>query len=120
MESKKLLIKKISYEVNESFEQYIVQKKEEDERILVGGNSPASNTGSKTTPRTITQEALASTVEKQKGFTENYEHLKPTALEMAGAVMDTDTGDLMEYRHLMKHPKYKEVWGSQLGTKLDD
>ena len=25
--------------------------------------------------------------------------------------MVEDTGDLLEYRHLLKHPKYKETWG---------
>ena len=31
--------------------------------------------------------------------------------ELAGAVLDQDTGDLLEYRHLLKHPKPKETWG---------
>ena len=31
--------------------------------------------------------------------------------ELAGAVLDQDTGDLLEYRHLLKHPKLKKLWG---------
>ena len=30
--------------------------------------------------------------------------------ELAGAVLDQDTGDLLEYKHLLKHPKLKETW----------
>ena len=31
--------------------------------------------------------------------------------DLAGAVLDQDTGDLLEYKHLLKHPKLKETWG---------
>ena len=32
--------------------------------------------------------------------------------ELVGAVLDQDTGGLvLEYRHLLKHPKLKEAWG---------
>ena len=29
--------------------------------------------------------------------------------EMAAAVLDGDTGKLLEYRHLMENPKYKAI-----------
>ena len=29
----------------------------------------------------------------------------------ANAVLDGDFDELLEYRHLMKHPKYKAIWG---------
>jgi hypothetical protein len=38
--------------------------------------------------------------------------------ELAGAVLDGATGELMEYRHLMKNPKYKQVWGYAFGTEI--
>ena len=38
--------------------------------------------------------------------------------EMAAAVLDGDTGELLEYRHLMKNPKYKEIWGNLFGNKV--
>ena len=28
----------------------------------------------------------------------------------AYAILDKDTGDLLEYRHLIKHPKYRKSW----------
>jgi hypothetical protein len=38
--------------------------------------------------------------------------------DLAYAVLDNKTGDLLEYRHLMKHPKYKEVWTRSFGTEI--
>eukprot|EP00804_Cyclotella_cryptica_P010114 CCRYP_019272-RA/>CCRYP_019272-RA protein AED:0.25 eAED:0.25 QI:0/0/0/1/0.66/0.75/4/0/703 len=34
------------------------------------------------------------------------------------AVIDNDTGDSLEYRHLVKHPKYKEIWSRSYANKL--
>ena len=34
-------------------------------------------------------------------------------LEMLNAVLDEDTGDLMEYRALMKNPKYSNCMGNR-------
>ena len=28
----------------------------------------------------------------------------------ANAIIDTDTGHALEYRHLIKNPKYKQIW----------
>ena len=36
----------------------------------------------------------------------------------AGAVLDSDTGDLLEYRHLIKNPKYKEPWHYSMGNEI--
>jgi hypothetical protein len=38
--------------------------------------------------------------------------------ELAGAVLDAETGDLLEYRHLIRHPQYKEVWGKAFGKEI--
>ena len=38
--------------------------------------------------------------------------------EMANAVLDGDSGKLLEYRPLMKYPKYKEVWGTSFGNEV--
>jgi hypothetical protein len=37
--------------------------------------------------------------------------------DLAYAVLDNTTGDLLEYRHLMKHPKYKYLWTKSFGTE---
>ena len=38
--------------------------------------------------------------------------------DLAYAVLDDKTGDLLKYRHLMKHPKYKDVWTKSFGTEI--
>jgi hypothetical protein len=37
---------------------------------------------------------------------------------LAYAVLDNETGNLLKYRHLMKHPKYKDVWTKSFGTEI--
>ena len=37
---------------------------------------------------------------------------------LAYAILDKETGDLLEYRHLMKHPKYKDTWLKSFGTEI--
>lgn len=37
--------------------------------------------------------------------------------DMAGAVMDIN-GDLLEYRHLIKRPEYKEEWSKEYGNEV--
>jgi hypothetical protein len=38
--------------------------------------------------------------------------------EILNAVLDMDTGKLMEMKHLLVNPKYKEVWGKSYTTEL--
>jgi hypothetical protein len=38
--------------------------------------------------------------------------------DLAYAVLDDEIGDLLEYRHLMKHPKYKDTWLESFGTEI--
>ena len=38
--------------------------------------------------------------------------------DLAYAVLNDEAGDILEYRHLMKHPKYKNVWTKSFGTEL--
>ncbi len=34
------------------------------------------------------------------------------------AVLNDETSDLLEYRHLMEHPKYKDIWTKSFGTEI--
>jgi hypothetical protein len=36
----------------------------------------------------------------------------------AYAVLNNDTGDLLEYRHLIKHPKHKDIWSQSFGKEI--
>ncbi len=38
--------------------------------------------------------------------------------DFAYAVVDDETGDLLEYRHLLKHQKYKDVWSQSFGKEI--
>ncbi len=38
--------------------------------------------------------------------------------DTAATILDEDTGELLEYRHLMKHPKYKDLWMKSFGTEI--
>jgi len=38
--------------------------------------------------------------------------------DLANAVLDDDTGDLLEYRHLIKHPKYKDTWSNSFEKEI--
>jgi hypothetical protein len=38
--------------------------------------------------------------------------------DFAYSVLDNETGDLLEYRHLLKHPKYKDVWSQSFGKEI--
>ena len=38
--------------------------------------------------------------------------------EIAAAVLDGDNGKLLEYRHLMKTPKFKEIWVNSFGNEV--
>jgi len=39
-------------------------------------------------------------------------------VEILNAVLDKDTGKLLEIRHLLVNPKYKDVWGKSYTTEL--
>ena len=38
--------------------------------------------------------------------------------DFAGSVLDTETGELLEYRHPIKHPKFKDDWGYSFWNKI--
>jgi hypothetical protein len=77
----------------------------------------------KTFHSNVTHETILSVVEM------SFEQLNPARLaqrqfplqvlcEITGAVMDDETGELMEYRQLMKNAKYKENWGRAFGNEI--
>jgi hypothetical protein len=38
--------------------------------------------------------------------------------DFAYAVLNNDTGDLLEYHHLIKHPKHKDIWSQSFGKEI--
>ena len=42
----------------------------------------------------------------------------PFLCNFANAVLDGETGELLEYRHLIQCPKYKEAWSISFGNEI--
>ncbi len=77
---------------------------------------PSANTQQQKETRTLTQEFMLQCIEipgYKAPFTAKQAASRKYPLQflcdLAYAVLDNETGDLLEYRHLMKHPKYKDV-----------
>jgi hypothetical protein len=96
--------------------------------------TPAANTRQQHRARTITQECAYSmidlpiagpvpvnTMAPQKCTTKQASARQyPLAFmcEWVQAVLDNETGDLLEYRQLIKNPKYKEVWSKSFAKEI--
>ena len=83
-------------------------------------DTPASNTRSR---RSITDEIVLASVEMSTARISPRQAARrqyPVQIlnEMANAVLDETTGDLLEYRHLIRHPVYQEVWGKSMGKEI--
>ena len=81
---------------------------------------PAYNTRSKNPNfRSIAQEAMLSCADvSQLRVTPQNLASRSFPMEMINAVLDEDTGELMEYRHLMKSPKYRQLYGKSYAKEL--
>jgi hypothetical protein len=83
----------------------------------MGNNlSPAANTHLQWKVRTIMQDYLFHLMDTPglpRLFTNQQAASRKYPLQFlcdfANAVLDDKTGNLLEYQHLLKHPKYKEV-----------
>ncbi len=92
----------------------------------MGNNSsPAANTPLQRKVRTITQDYLFHLMDKPelpRLFTNQQAASRRYPLQFlcdfANAVLDDETGNLLEYQHLLKHPKYKEVWRKLFGKEI--
>jgi hypothetical protein len=92
----------------------------------MGNNlSPAANTHRQRKVQTITQDYhfhLMDTPGLPRLFTNQQAASQKYPLQFlsdfANAVLDDKTGNLLEYWHLLKHPKYKEVWSKLFGKEI--
>ena len=86
-------------------------------------DAPAHNTRSRTQVRTITQEAILACITTYSDIT--HQHItarnasrRKFPRNMLNAVLDMTTGELLEMRHLLVNPKYKELWGKSYTKEL--
>ena len=86
---------------------------------------PASNTCQQRKIRTLTQDYMLHMMEIPS-YTAPFSPRQAASrtfplqflCDLAYAVLDDDTGDLLEYRHLIKHPKYKDTWSNSFGKEI--
>jgi len=88
-------------------------------------STPAENTCLQRKVRTITQDYLfhmMDTPDLAQPFTNKQATACKYPLQFlcdyTYAVLDDETGDLLEYRHLLKHPKYRDVWSNSFGKEI--
>jgi hypothetical protein len=86
-------------------------------------DAPAHNTRSQVQHCTITQEAIIACMNTCSYITSR--SLTPAnaarrlfPVKILNAVLDMNTGKLLEMRHLLVNPKYKELWGKSYTTEL--
>ncbi len=83
-------------------------------------NPPAHNTRQHQTRRTLTQE-VALHISEAREITQSSagrQHPSLTSCKRVAVVLDDKTGKLLEYRHLLKNPKYHNVWSKSFGTEI--
>ena len=88
-------------------------------------NHPAANTQQQRQIRTLTQDYMLHMMEIP-GYTTPFTPRQTVSrtyplqflCDLAYAVLDDDTGNLLEYRHLIKHPKYKDTWSNSFGKEI--
>ena len=86
---------------------------------------PAANTRQQRKVRTITQDYLFHVMDSP-GRTKPFSNQQAASCkyplqflcDFAAAVLDNETGDLLEYRHLLRHPKYRDTWSKLFGTEI--
>ena len=88
-------------------------------------SSPAENTCLQRKVRTITQDYLfymMDTPSLAQPFTNKQAADRKYPLQFlcdfTYAALNNDMGDLLKYRHLLKHPKYKDVWSKSFGKEI--
>jgi hypothetical protein len=86
---------------------------------------PSANTHHQHRGRTITEDFLFHMIDvptSTQPFTNQQAASCKFPLQFlcnfASAVLDNKTGDLLEYPHLFKHPKYKDVWSKSFGKEI--
>jgi hypothetical protein len=88
-------------------------------------SSPTSNTPQQQKVRTITQDYLFHMIDIP-GLTKLFSNQQAAArkyplqflCDFVSAVLDDKTGNLLKYRHLLKHLKYKDIWSKSFGTEI--
>jgi hypothetical protein len=86
---------------------------------------PSGNTHHQRRGRTITEDFLFHMMDvptPTQPFTTRQAASRKFPLQFlcdfASAMLNDKTGDLLEYCHLLKHPKYKDIWSKLFGKEI--
>ncbi len=86
---------------------------------------PSANTRHQRRGKTITEDFLFHMIDMPlptQRFTTLQAALHKFPLQFlcyfTSAVLNDETGDLLEYCHLLKHQKYKDVWSKSFGKEI--
>jgi len=96
---------------------------QDDDNII--HSTPSANTCFQCQVRTLTQDYLYHMMDIP-GITKPFTNRQAATCrypvtfirDFASAVLDKKTGDLLEYRHLLNHPKYKDIWSKSFGMVI--
>lgn len=97
-----------------------INKDDNDESKM---DSPAYNTRACHRERTLTHECMTAALFLSKGKF-NAQTLAQRKIplkvltDLSGAVLDGATGEMLEYRNLVKNPKYREEWSFSFGNEI--
>ena len=103
---------------------FLISQDDDSNLSHLAEDQPAYNLRSKRSTPTITQEALSACIQMSQTHLDPQQTAArkyPLSLlcEMAGAVLDGTTGDLLEYRHLIRLLENQEVlWGKAFGKEI--
>jgi hypothetical protein len=86
-------------------------------------DAPAPNTQSCTQAQSITQEAILACIHVHnditcRPFMANQASCWQFPWEILNAILNTNTGAVMEMCHLLVNPKYKELWSKSYAIEL--
>lgn len=86
-------------------------------RVSTTPSAPAYNTHSRV--HSITQETILHLLQHTTNpLSAQQAAIRRYPRDILTAILDTDTGELMEYRHLIKNPKYCTTWKNAYGKEL--
>ena len=81
--------------------------------------TPATNTIIRRNSITLTQESMLASIQlRQTEINARTLASRKFPRHMLNEVLNEDTGELIEYRHLIGDPKYREIWGQAYGNEL--
>eukprot|EP00804_Cyclotella_cryptica_P025733 CCRYP_002928-RA/>CCRYP_002928-RA protein AED:0.21 eAED:0.24 QI:0/0/0/1/0/0/4/0/800 len=86
-------------------------------RVSTPPTSPVYNTHSHV--HSITQETILHLLHNTRmPLTPQHAATQCFPRDILSAILDTDTGELLDYRHLIKNPKYCTIWKNAYGKEL--